>query len=576
MTGSTSLPVAEASRARAELMRLLRRRPFALTVSILLLVGSAIAGTVAPALLGSIVDAVSDRNSDRLPILVAGLAAAALASGLLDGAVRMWVARLGEQVVGDLRIDVVSHVLRLPLHRIESAGRGELAARASGDVRVVGEAVSTVVPQAISAAFLVAATAAGIALIDPRLLAATFLAVPLQLIAVRSYVRRTGPLYRDAQAAAGVRSQRLLEAVDGDTTITAMGWSARFERRFADVSTRAVDLELRATRLGANFWNRVNLAEYLALAGVLLAGFFLVGQDAVSIGAVTAAALYVQRLFDPIGMVLVSVDDIQRAAASLARIVGILDLPAGTRAEQPGPRRHDVRFEDVEVRYGNKVALSGVDLSIADGETLAIVGRSGAGKSTLGAVLCGLLPPSSGRVVVGGVDSSGLAPGPGPRGAALVAQETHVFTGTLADNLRIAAPDATDERLVGALAQAGATEWFGSLPEALGTVVGVGGHPLGALETQQLALARVVLRDPRILVLDEATAAAAVPRRLDAPIAALCRDRTAVVIAHRLGQAQDADRVVVLDQGRIVEIGTHDDLVAAAGPYADLWHAHRP
>jgi ATP-binding cassette, subfamily C, bacterial len=339
-------------------------------------------------------------------------------------------------------------------------------------------------------------------------------------------------------------------------------------RRIARDSRATVDAELEAFAALGPFGATINAAELLGTATMLAVGFVLVRADVVTIGAATAAALYVLRLFNPIGLALFLFDQAMSTASALARLVGVTDLPAAPRPVTPRePADAGVRLRGIRHSYdGGPEVLHGVDLDVAAGERLAVVGASGAGKTTLGAVLAGLHEPAAGTVEIGGVTLAALARP--RRHVALVTQEVHVFAGTVADNLRLARRRATDAELATALARVGATV-------TLDHVIGDGGHPLDPTAAQQLALARLLLADPAVAVLDEATAEAGSigARLLERAADAAVTGRTAVVIAHRLTQAQAADRIVVLDKGRIVENGTHAELITRGGPYATLWAA---
>ncbi|MDN5751070.1 MAG: ABC transporter ATP-binding protein/permease, partial [Pseudonocardia sp.] len=370
------------------------------------------------------------------------------------------------------------------------------------------------------------------------------------------------------RVAEGLRTQSLLAGVGGAATVRTYRLRAPLLARIDGHSAAAVGASMRAMTAQSRFGAVLNGAELVGVASLLVTGFWLVRADAVTVGTATAAVLYFLRLFYPIGAVLFLLDEAQSAVAALARLVGVTDMPVPAAPARPRePRDGSVTLSGIRHAYdGGPEVLHGIDLEVAPGERVAVVGTSGAGKTTLGAVLAGVQAPTAGTVAIGGVPLTDLAHP--RRHVALVTQEVHVFAGTVADNLRLARPDARDGDLRSALTRVGA-------PLALDDVVGDGGDELGATHAQQLALARLVLADPAVAVLDEATAEAgsAGARVLERGADAALAGRTSVVIAHRLTQAAAADRVVVLDKGRIVESGRHCELVVAGGRYAALWAA---
>jgi len=309
---------------------------------------------------------------------------------------------------------------------------------------------------------------------------------------------------------------------------------------------------------------------------LLVVGFQLVRADATTVGAVTAAALFFHRLFNPIGALLGLFDEAQSAGASMTRMAGLAQLPGRDPGhEGPLPASGELVVTDLHHEYvAGRAAVDTVSFTVAPGERVAVVGATGAGKTTLGAAVAGQLRATRGTVAIGGAPLR-RTPSGEREAVALVTQELHVFAMSVRDNLTLAAPEADEEQLESTLRLVDAWSWVTALPDGLDTVVGAGGLPLTPAQTQQLALARVVLADPLVVVLDEATAEAGSSgaRVLETAAAAATAGRTTLMIAHRLTQARAADRVIVMAQGRIAETGTHDELVAAHGVYAELWRA---
>jgi ATP-binding cassette subfamily C protein len=573
-TPSTLLPTASAARTWAAVRVLLReRRALAFATVAVLLAGTGVGLATAP-LLGDIVDLVATRQPPTAittPVVL--LALVAVAQGVATAIGAALISRLGEGMVADLRERFIDRALNLPLEQVERAGSGDLTARVTGDVTKIAEAVRQALPQMARSALTIVLTLGALAVLDWRFALAVLAAAPVQVLTLRWYGRNAKTMYRAERIAIGEQQQQLLETIGGSSTVRAFGLADDHVRRVTERSGAAVGMTMRCIRLLGGFFGRLNLAEYVGLSALLVTGFFLVGDGTATIGTATAAALYFHSLFNPINSALSLADDAQSAAASLSRLVGVADQPEVSTGVGEVPTDTTVKVADVGHEYetGHEV-LAGVSLSVAPGERVALVGASGAGKTTLAKLIAGVHAPTHGTITIGGAD---LDPAGTRRTVALITQEVHVFAGPLADDLRLAAPAATDAEVRAALDRVGALPWAEALPDGLATVVGEGGHRLTVTQAQQLALARLVLADPPIAVLDEATADAgsAGARVLEAAATAALEGRSGLLVAHRLTQAAGADRVVVLDRGRVVETGTHTELVAAGGRYAELWAA---
>ncbi|MEU4443341.1 ABC transporter ATP-binding protein [Actinosynnema sp. NPDC050801] len=564
------LATASGTRTWAAVGELVRpRRGLAWGALLVLLVGTAVGLLTAP-VLGRIVDVVG-AGSSAIAWPVAVLVLVAVTQGVSTALGTSLVARLGEGMLADLREKFVERALHLPLERVEKAGAGDLTSRVTRDVQVIADAVRNALPVMARSALTIGLTVVGIAVLDWRFLIPVLLAMPIHVHTVRWYGGRAVRLYASQRVAVGVQQQQLLDSIGGAATVRTFGLASSHVARVRSRSQEAVDLALRGIRLLTRFYGRLNVAEFIGLAGVLVTGFWLVGAGSASVGTATAAALYFHGLFNPINAALALADDAQAATASLSRLVGVTDEPMPSTEGRVRPADTTIKLAGVGYSYvdGHPV-LRDVDLELAAGERVALVGASGAGKTTLAKLIAGVHEPTTGCISIGGVEL-----GSAVRSVALITQEVHVFAGPLVDDLRLARPDADDELIAAALERVGALGWASALPSGLDTVVGEGGHRLTVAQAQQLALARLVLADPPVAILDEATADAgsAGARELEEAAARALDGRTGLLVAHRLTQAVTADRVVVMDAGRVVESGTHERLLAAGGRYAQLWAA---
>lgn len=573
---STVLPVADSPSVRRYAVAIARRHPAMLGASLTLNVLAALAGLAVPRLLGDLVEAVQTGTTlgyvDKVALALAGFL---LLQSILTRYARYVAQSLGEQVLAELREDFVGDTLALPVGTVESAGSGDLLTRASRDIDQLGWSVRMALPEWTIAVVTAVLTFAAAISVGWWVALPCLLGLPPLVVGLRWYLARAKDGYLRESASYSRISATLTETVEGARTVEALGLQAEQVHRLDEDIRESYAAERYTLYLRTVFFPSMEVSYLLPTVFTLLLGGWLYTQGQVSLGDVTAATLYVQMLIDPVDRVVSILDELQIGAASLARLLGVAQVPDDrtvSGAEPVGERlvARDVRFSYVEGRD----VLHGVDLDVGVGERIAMVGPSGAGKSTLGRLLAGIHPPRTGSVTVGGVGLVEL-PLDDLRGhVALVTQEHHVFVGTLRENLALAAPaGAGDEEIREALAAVDALDWVDALPEGLDTVVGSGGLALPAAQAQQVALARLVLADPHTLVLDEATSLIdpRAARHLERSLAAVLEGRTVIAIAHRLFSAHDADRVAVVEDGRITELGSHDDLVAAGGSYAALW-----
>jgi ABC-type multidrug transport system fused ATPase/permease subunit len=569
------LPIATGDELRDQAKRLGRRHRRGLTGMVGLHAAAAAAGLAGPALLGILVQSVEDGTTrshvDQIVLL--------LAAFLVVETVLTWFARrasfvLSERIFAELREDFMRRVLGLPLSTVERAGTGDLVSRTTADVDSLARTVRFAVPETLIAAVTTVLTVAAAVWVSPLAALPCIAGVPLLFLGTRWYLHRAPAGYLWERASYATLAGTVSETVEGGRTVEALSLrEERVNRIDADLDN-AYQAEMRTLFLRTVWFPTAEFAYVLPVAASLAWGGWLVSNGQATLGEVTAVALYVVKLADPVDRLISWLDEIQVGATSFARLVGIVRVPPDREAKDDEPDSNHLRAEDVRYAYvADRDVLHGIDLDLEPGERVAVVGPSGAGKSTLGRLLAGIHPPREGLVEVGGVRLVDLPLDALRKEVALVTQEQHVFVGTIAENLRLARPSATDEHLVDSLAAVDALDWVQVLPEMLNTVVGAGGHPLTPAQAQQVALARLVLADPHTLVLDEATSLLdpRAARHLERSLASVLSGRTVVAIAHRLHTAHDADRVAVVEDGLVHEVGTHDELVARGGPYAALW-----
>ncbi|UNT01362.1 ABC transporter ATP-binding protein/permease [Streptomyces tubbatahanensis] len=573
----TILPVGSPSTVRSYVRALLRRhrRAFVLLVTVNSI--AVIASMAGPQLLGGVVDDVAaDEREMHLVRVTLLFALALVVQTVFTQQVRLRGAMLGEEMLADLREDFLVRSVALPPSVLERAGTGDLLSRITTDIDRLADAMRKAVPQLAVGLVWTVLLVGALCLTAPPLALAVLIALPVLVVGCRWYFRRAPHAYRAEAAGYAAVAAALAETVDAGRTVEAHRLGARrvalSERRVGQWTA----WERRTMWLRTVLFPVVNLSNMLILGGVLLLGGAFVMEGWISVGELTTGALLAQILIEPVNMILRWYDELQVAQVSLARLVGVREIEPDSGVGGLAPRGKDVCARQVRFGYLADVdVLHGITLEVTPGSRVALVGPSGAGKSTLGRLLAGIYGPRLGEVTLGGERLSDMRAEDVRRHVALVNQEHHVFVGTLRDNLLLASPKAADPELWSALAAVGADGWATALADGLDSEVGSGGMTITPAQAQQIALARLVLADPHTLVLDEATSLLdpRAARHLERSLGQVLEGRTVVAIAHRLHTAHDADVIAVVEDGRVSELGSHDALVAADGPYAALWRS---
>ncbi|WP_372789273.1 ABC transporter ATP-binding protein [Paraconexibacter sp.] len=543
-------------------------------------------GMVSPFLLREILDtAIPENDTALLSWLVGGMVAIAIVTGAL-GVVQTWLSNVvGQQVMHDLRSAVYRHLQRLSLAFFTRTRTGEVQSRIANDIGGVQNVVTNTATSLVSNITTVIAVTIAMILLDWRLAAFSFALLPFFV----GLTRRVG---QERKRITAVRQSRMADmssliqeslSVSGILLGKTMGRSPELAERFERESAELADLEVRARMAGR--WRMASVQMSFAIMPALVYWFagqsLSSGSATITIGTLVAFTQLQTRLFFPIQSLLAVTVDVLSSLALFHRIFEYLDLDvdideARTPVDLGGdgtPVRGHVRFEHVVFSYdGGRRTIDDVTLDVPPGSTLAIVGETGSGKTTLGYLVARLYDAQEGSVSIDGVDVRDLSFASLARTVGIVSQETYLFHASIAENLRFAAPDATDEELVAAAKAARIHHLIASLPDGYDTVVGERGYRFSGGEKQRIAIARTILRNPPVLVLDEATSAldSETERMVQEALESLSEGRTTIAIAHRLSTVRDADQIAVLDQGVLAERGTHEELLTAGGLYTRL------
>ncbi len=523
-------------------------------------------------------DAIRTDNQGRLYLVVAIFVVAGLANWGMTYAQTYLAGWVGERMLADLRTLLFRHLQRLSLGFYERNRAGVIISRLTNDVEALDQLVTDGVSSLVRSTLTLGGTAILLFVLDWRLALATLAVIPLMSVGTVLFRKYSARAYSQVRERLGLVTATLAEDIAGMRVVQAFTREQANIRNFREISDRYRQSNQQTVVLNGIYFPFVDLLSTVALAVVLGYGGHLYFQDAVTLGTLFAFMLYVQNFFDPIQELSQLYGTFLSATAALDKITDVLDEEPEVRdregsAALPLVRGH-VRFEDVRFAYGRgDEVLHGIDLDVPSGTTVALVGHTGAGKSTIAKLLARFYDPTHGRITIDGFDLRDVTQASLRHQLGVVPQEGFLFAGTVQENIAFGQPDATSEQVVAAARTVGAHDFIDQLEDGYDTQLGERGSRLSLGQRQLVAFSRALLADPRILVLDEATSSVDIgtERRIEVALRKLLAGRTAFIIAHRLSTIRDADLIVVLEHGQVVEQGSHDELMTRRGLYTSLY-----
>ena len=529
-------------------------------------------------------DAAHDGNIGAHLWLIVGIfLAAGLANWGMTYVETYMTGWVGERILADLRKQLFGHLQHLSLGFYERNRAGVLISRMTNDVEAIDQLVTDGVTTLAQSTLTLGGTAILLLILDWRLALATLAVIPFMSVATLLFRKRSSRAYAEVRERLGLVTATLAEDISGMRMVQAFVREQRATENFGSVARRYRDANMETVVLNAVYFPFVSFLATLALAIVLGYGGHLYFQHAISLGTLFAFMLYVNNFFDPVQQLSQLYNTFLSATAALDKIMGVLDEEPEVldrSGAQPLPHIEGrVHFEDVHFAYGlrdgelGEEVLHGIDLDVPAGTTVALVGHTGAGKSTIAKLLARFYEPTSGRITIDGHDLNDVTQESLRHQLGIVPQEGFLFAGTVAENIAFGKPDARPEEIVRAAQTVGAHEFILRLEDGYETQLGERGSRLSLGQRQLVAFARALLADPRILILDEATSSVDIgtERTIEGALRTLLADRTSFVIAHRLSTIRDADLIVVLEHGQVIEQGSHEELLARRGLYTSLY-----